>query len=110
MILFDSELTKQERERRLRIVKNGKNGEFWSILKSELEILVKVESGYLDSYKGRGISDKDLMVYNKSVARLNTLNELLNMPQIIITHNENFLKRIADKVKKGFEYVSFVNK
>lgn len=95
--MIKSELTKQERERRLKILKQGIRGEFWQLVRAELLDLIESEHAYMNAFKKSGIDPKELDKFNRSSVKLEALKELVNIPELAISNTETWLQKINRK-------------
>ena len=93
------ELTEGERERIINAVIEGKNGEYWTYLKKQVEEWQRQEIKYLDEFKQSGLGDRDVYNYNRAIDRLEYLNKFLGINETLINFNRNIL----DRIKTGFQ-------
>ena len=95
------ELNSDERERRLRVIIEGKNSDYWILLKETLQEWLQSEMGYLDSFKSKGLSDGDVEDYNRSRDKVEMIRKFLRINEDIIVYNRSIL----DRVKRHAEFV-----
>lgn len=97
---LDSQQEFYSRERVARIVEEGKNGEYWSILRNRIESMIKDQEDYLASFQARGLEEKDILTFNRARDRLNDLKRFLAINEDILTENRSILKQLATRLNR----------
>lgn len=108
--MIDKAPAKEERERVVILVKEGKSSEYWNIMRGFLLQWKVEENQFLDSFKGKGILKEEIDNYNRARDRLAYINRFLNINETLIEHNSTFLERAESQVSKVLKKVeSFVS-
>jgi len=109
---FKDEVESEKRKRTIRIIEEGVKSEHWSILKNEIDRLIKRNEMYLEGFNRKAFkSENDIKEHTQIVIATNFMRWFLNLNEKIIEDNLSFFKRIewfADRVLNRAE--SFVKK
>ena len=102
------ELMEGDREQIINAVIDGRNSEYWRILKIELNRMLERENTYLDGFKKSGIRPDGIEVdnYNRSKDRFRDIQRFLAINETIVNHNLTALQKMRAKVT---EVASTVN-
>jgi len=82
-----------DRERIVELVKEGKDSEYWKILKNQIEEWKKSEEEFLKSFMRNGIKPEMSEAYNRAVERIDYLEMFLTINEIIIGKNNTILDK-----------------
>lgn len=100
-----------DRERILNVVIDGRNSEYWKVLKSEIEKWIKLEENRLRSFDYKGLKQDQLTDFNRCVDRIGYLKSFLVINDKIVYENKTYLERFKETAQTVFRRVeSFVGK
>lgn len=79
------------------LVKEGAKGQYWAVLRGQIEDWLRDEHRRLDLFKKLGMHGAgDQEKYNRAVDRIEYLQMMLRINESIIEHNESILRRVKD--------------
>ena len=103
-------LTKEERQRNIEIVQEGRSTDYWKLIEEKLKAMIAVEERYLDSFKSNGITAEGVTKYNLACEKIANLKQFLRINDAIIGDNQTIMDQAEDIAKKAYRRTeSFVN-
>ena len=99
-----------DKGRTITVVQEGKNSEYWVVLKKAVIDWKNAEIRYMDQFKATGINEGNFKDYNRAVDRVTYLNRFLNINETIIDKNRTILEKLKAGMSETYKKAeSFVN-
>lgn len=99
-----------QKQRTLRLIKEGQSSDYWRLIKSEIEKLSEWEKNYRQGFNLRGLKDSEVHLFNDSILREKCFEMVLGINERLLEENKSVAEKIVNTISKANTRVnSFIN-
>jgi len=101
-MIDEKRLKENERINTIKVIEENKNSEYWKIIEKEVKEKIEFCENFLDSFKRKGMSQKQVEQYNRIVDNMYFMKWFLKINERLVKKNMT----LKDRLGVGLDYVS----
>ena len=97
------EMDKHEKQRRLQVIVQGADSEYWKLLSEKVSEWILYEERYQDSFKKKGMNQRYIGEYNRSIDQAYFMRKFILINDELIADYKTLLDKAKDYVSSFWD-------